>query len=230
MIRDWIETLIGLPDHVWDAYAFAREPLAGKITPEMRLEFAKKSRNCALDYAHRVNYNPETGDLEAVVRAQGIKLDFDIGKDGGAYSMFAKFTVPDEISICRESAIETDALIEEENLFEMLGDVKTENVLLAHEFFHYFEFADPDAYTLKKHLLLWKLGPLKNESSIGALEEIGAMAFAQQLLGLAYSPYVFDVLMLYPDNQQRAKAVYDAIMTIADRQAGFGEAQERKEG
>ena len=218
MIRDWIAQLIKLPDCVWDAYAFAREPLSGKITPEMRLEFAQKSRQCGLDYANALDFHPGTDDLEALVRAKGVKLEFQNGESGGAFSFFAKFTVPDEIQIYRTSAMETDALIQSEGIFELIGDVKTEDVLLAHEFFHFFEFSDPEAYTRKKHLLLWKLGPIKNESSVGALEEIGAMAFARQLLRISFSPYIFDVLMLYPANQQRAKTVYEAIMTISQRQ------------
>ena len=216
MIRTWIETLLTLPDSVWDAYAFAREPLAGRITPTMRLEFAEKSRLCGLNYANAVNFIPDEGELAELVRSKGVKVEYQNSKSGGAYSFFAKFTVPDEISIYSASAMATDTLIESEGLHDLIGDVKTADVLLAHEFFHFFEFSDPDSYTLKKHLLLWKLGPFKNESTIGALEEIGAMAFAQKLLKLPYSPYIFDVLMLYPANQQRAKAVYDAIIAISE--------------
>ena len=216
MIRTWIETLVTLPNSVWDAYAFAREPLAGKITSAMRLEFAEKSRLCGLNYANTVDFTPGEDDLAELIRSKGVKVEFQNSKSGGAYSFFAKFTVPDEISIYSASAMATDALIESEELCDLLGDVKTADVLLAHEFFHFFEFSDPDSYTLQKHLLLWKLGPLKNESTVGALEEIGAMAFAQKLLNLPYSPYIFDVLMLYPANQQRAKAVYDAIIAISE--------------
>ena len=216
MIREWIKTLLGLPDAVWDAYAFAREPLAGKISPSRRLEFAEKSRQCGLAYTDALDFSPDTDDLQSMVRSKGVKLEFNDGKSGGAYSFFAKFTVPDEIIIYSTAAAATDALISSEGLSDLIGDIKTADVLLAHEFFHFFEFSDPDAYTLQKHLLLWKLGPFKNESTIGALEEIGAMAFAQKLLKLPYSPYIFDVLMLFPSNQQRAKTVYEAIITISE--------------
>jgi hypothetical protein len=78
--------------------------------------------------------------------------------------------------------------------------------------YHYLEHSLPGIYTAQKHIVLWKIGPLKNQSRILCLEEIGAMTFAKTLVGLNCSAYLFDVLMLFPRNPQRAKELYTNYM------------------
>jgi len=61
---------------------------------------------------------------------------------------------------------------------------------------------------------LFRVGRWENRSRIRCLAEIGAMAFAQTLAAMACSAYVFDVLMLYAGNPQRALQAYQGIRRV----------------
>jgi hypothetical protein len=106
-------------------------------------------------------------------------------------------------------------MIEENGLSSITGNVKTEDLLLAHELFHFYENRMPDAYINQKHILLFKIGRFENRSKLICLAEIAAMAFAGTLTELPCSPYLYDVLMLYSRNPQRGKQQYEQIMKIA---------------
>ena len=208
---------MGLPAQVWDYYAFTREILAGKLTCSEKMDHAEKSRQCGRKLAKDLRdlYREET--VEELANLIGVSVDYIQSNSGNAYTEFARYYHPGRVTIYIDNANNTDMLIEQEGLREIIGAVKTADVLLAHELFHFMEFSQPDIYTMRKHILLWKLGPFKNESTIACLEEIGAMEFCKQILGLDYSPYVFDVLMLNACSPQRAKLVYDAIIASANQ-------------
>jgi hypothetical protein len=116
--------------------------------------------------------------------------------------------------IYEDNARATDQCIQEEGLEDFVGMAHTADILLAHELFHFYEFSRPSLYTTQKNLRLWKIGPFHNDSAVPCLGEIGAMAFARELLGLKYLPYVFDVLMLYPSRSRQARRVYEHIITL----------------
>ena len=75
-------------------------------------------------------------------------------------------------------------------------------------------FRSPELFTARKLVTLWKLGPFENRSRILCLEEIGAMAFTRELVGLKCSAYVYNVLMLASSNPARAQKLYERIMRI----------------
>jgi len=217
MIGHWIQQLAVFSVSDWDKYAFAREPLAGKVSVGCRVEMGENSRQCGQTFARQLRQTYGNASVKQMAASEGAEVTYLSKTGADSYILFAKYTEPKDILIYRSCAKATDDLIDQEGLRHLIGPVQTEDVLLAHELFHYLEFSCPDAYTLQKHLLLWKLGPLHNKSSIRCLGEIGAMAFACQLLELPYSPYLFDVLLLYPFSPQRAKDVYDIMMASAGK-------------
>ncbi len=216
MIREQTERLLAFAERDWEKYAFSREALAGKLTPAQRYEFYQKSTTCGVRLARELRMAHGVRTIEEYAALCGVrprKLPLD---NSGSYTVFARFTEPDEIIIYTDNARQTDERIDSENLRDLLGDFETENVLLAHELYHYLEDRRGDLFTSQKHLLLWKLGPFRNESGIGCLSELGAMAFAKELCALQFHPYVLDVLMLLPTNAQRAGLVYQSMVAWSE--------------
>lgn len=218
MIGEFARELLGQTDEDWLNYIFAREPLAGRLTQERRRELYRGAQKCGGDFARSLLEKYGALPVWEIALREGAKVRREKISPEGAYTEFAKFIEPDEIIIFTDNAQATDDLIDAQGLREMIGEVKTQDVLLAHELFHLLEFRDPGAFTMRKHLLLWKLGPIKNESRVGCLEEIGAMECARVLTGISFSPYLFDVFMMYPANPQRAKMVYDSILALRKRE------------
>jgi hypothetical protein len=95
-------------------------------------------------------------------------------------------------------------------------------MLLAHELFHAMQLRSPDLYVNRKHIRLWKIGPFERYSALLSLEEVAAMAFAETLLGLTYTPYVYDVLMLLPQATMEARKLYDRLQQMNEEVSPCG--------
>ena len=214
MIRDFIERLNKLTEADWCRYAFSNEPLSGKITPEERLQYFRKAAECGASLA--ISLKERYGELPVKEYAarKGINVNYDETVYDGIFTMFAAYIHPNDITVFRRNALATDRLIAENGLAGIVGSVKTEDLLLAHELFHYYENRMPELYIHQKHILLFKIGRFENRSRLICLAEIAAMYFAKTLTDLPCSPYLYDVLMLHACNPQRAKQQFDRIMRI----------------
>jgi len=50
-----------------------------------------------------------------------------------------------------------------------------------------------------------------------AFSEIAAMGFAQEIMGITYSPYIMDVFLLYGYSPEEASGLYEEMMVCAGR-------------
>lgn len=66
--------------------------------------------------------------------------------------------------------------------------------LVAHELFHHLERTKFGEVYKKFQILAWEVGPFKRYKVIRRISEVAAQAFTQRLLGLEFSPRVFDYL------------------------------------
>jgi hypothetical protein len=220
MIRKMAEDLAGLDDEVWMRYAFSREILRGRIDNAKRKELWEGAAACGRELAGAMMEKQDGLSVRRRAENAGAAVRFITAGKEKRYLSFAEFTEPDDIVIYEDNARATDQCILEAGLEDVVGMVHTADILLAHELFHFYECSRPGLYTMQKNLRLWKIGPFHNDSTVACLGEIGAMAFARELLGLNYAPYVFDVLMLYPANPRRARSVYEHIITLCGEYAG----------
>ena len=125
------------------------------------------------------------------------------------------FVNPNKVTIFKDSVDKAIDLIDKENLQELFNNVNIEEILLAHEIFHYIEEHNrDDMFTQTEKIRLWKLGPFKNDSNIVCLGEIAGMAFAKELLQLSYSPYILDSFLVYLYYPKVAYELYKEIMNI----------------
>ena len=110
----------------------------------------------------------------------------------------------------------------EKKLERFLPGLQIEPLLMAHELFHGIEYKKRKTiYTQTEKIELWRR-PFSNKSKILCLSELAAMAFAQEMLELPFSPYVMDVLLMYSYHEEAACALYEEILEAAG-------IQERKE-
>jgi len=215
MIREYVETLASYSEEQWVRYAFGREPLAHKLTKAKHREFYEGATQCGLEQAAILRGEWGEAGVRELAGKMNVRLKVDTTITDGMFTTFATYSMKDGITIYADNARLTDELILQYGFEELTGGVKTEELLLAHELFHHVENHTPDLYILKKHILLFKLGWFEHRSRLFCLGEIAAMAFAKELTGLPCSPYLFDVLMLYPKNPQRAGQQFAMMQNIA---------------
>lgn len=218
-IEQMIPALIALPPEVYGAYAFRRDPIQGRFDRQQRKELIARALACGREQAEE--YRRRFGALRPseIARRLGLKLDSPSIPEGGGRVLFAQFTEPDRISVyqdCLDRAAET---IRRHHLASLLGHAELREVLIAHELFHELEYREGERlFTRSYRVRLWKLGPFVNDSRLGCLSEIGAMAFAQTLAGISFPPNVLDVLLVYGYQPEAACALYTEICTLSAKE------------
>lgn len=203
--------LRAMTDPQWGRYAFSREPLEGKFTPEQKDAYTAKANACGAEWADRIAARYGSRDPWVIAGAMGLTVKTPATPAGGGQVLFAQFVQPDEITVF------TDCLDKAETMGDALpprGEL--ERIILAHELFHAVEEQNPDTvYTRTERIELWRK-PFSNKSSIVCLSEIAAMAFAKQLLGLPFNPYALDVLLVYPYDAGAACGLYEEIQELTN--------------
>lgn len=213
MLRD----LAGIEPVAWYKYVFSREPLNGKFTDEQRISWMEHALECGKEYAKKVMAEYKSDDPEVIAKAMGMKVSYPSYPEKTDRVLFAEYRVPDSICIYMDAVRKAKKLLEKPEISEVLTDrLNVSKLLLAHELFHYVEekYKD-DIYTKTEKIRLWSVGPLHNDSTIIALSEIAAMAFAREITGIPYAPYVMDVFLVYGYSPEEASGLYEEMMEFA---------------
>ena len=209
-LAEMAETLAGITDEQWGRYAFSRAPLEGRFDRQQKLEYTKAANACGKEWAARMMETYQTRSPRELARKMGMKILTPDTPAGGGQVIFAQFVQPDEITVYMDCIRKASRLAEESGCVLLEKD-RLFNVLLAHELFHAVEEQHADEiYTRTEKVELWRK-PFSNRSSIACLSEMAAMAFARELLGLACSPYMLDVLLVYAYDKEAAWGLYEEI-------------------
>ena len=215
-LPEMIRVLHGLTDDQWGLYAFSREALKGRFSTGERLQMAAESAACGRAEAARLRETHGPLPPLEYARRMGLKVEFPDRPIGGSFVIFAQFSPPDQVRVFRDALDKAGALLAEYPGLPVQSVEQVSDVLLAHELFHRVEEERRDQlYTRTKRVELWKLGPLKNASPVSCLSEIAGMAFAKELCGLDWSPYLLDVLLVYGYNAGAAANLYQGILRVA---------------
>mgnify|MGYP000845358957 CR=1 FL=1 len=212
MIRSRVEELLLLDEGAWRRWAFRREPLRRRI-PDRDLEaLCGRAEDLGRRTARDLRAEFPGSAPSGIAGALGLRILERTGEGEYGGTLFAFYDEADSITLFRDKAEGADRLIAEEGLGGLLGDASVPEVLIAHELFHVLDRSrkDPDSPLL----LPGRPGPFRTRRPVRALEEIAAMEFARELLGLPCTPWIFTVVLLYPSDPSGAEAVYRGMRGI----------------
>lgn len=131
--------LRSLDDRQWGRYAFSREPLEGKFTPQQKDAYTAAANACGAEWADKLAAEHDTRDPLTLCGELGLKLKTPATPAGGGQVLFAQFVQPDEITIF------TDCLDKAETLGGLIpARAKLQSIILAHELFHAVEEENPE--------------------------------------------------------------------------------------
>ena len=211
MIKEYIYSLLSIEQYVWIDYAFLKESFGRSLDNIQKQNYSSRASKCGVELAHAIKNKYPNKSLIQCVKLEGADIELSEPEQNGIQKVFATFTEPNEILISKSISERTDQLIHTHGLSTVLGNVATFEVLLAHEFFHYLESKHSNIYTKQNHLTLLNIWKLEYKVPIPCLQEIGAMAFTKEFLNLPYSPYLYDILMIYVDNPKGAEKLFNTI-------------------
>ena len=212
-VRTWCENLLKLTEKDWCRYALEKEPLREKVK-DGYFPYYYDAVCCGKQQAALMQSDNAGKSVWELTREFGVKLEKKKFGSAGSAVMFACYYEPDRIELYSDNAARTQMLIKELALEDLLGSFSIEEVLLAHELYHVLAYQKPELYTSRKLITLWKLGRFSRRARLISLEEAAAMSFAKELTQLGVSPYIMDVLMLYPHSPELAEKLYQKLMRI----------------
>ncbi len=216
MLAGWARGLLALDEAALVRIAFRDEPLRGKLTSAMKQSLYEGARAEGEARAALLQENGGALSLDEAAAHWGVQVRDSRGSAAAGLGLFAVFHEPATIEIDVQNAADTDEALQKAGVYKALGAVPTREILLAHELYHFLEFRDGAGFTAQKHVTLWRLGRFAYKSSVPRLQEIAAMAFAQKAIGLACSPWLYNVFMLAPHNPQRALALFESMTGKAE--------------
>lgn len=222
MIKRWCQELSCFPEEVWISYAKSREPLTRLVSLEEYTSHFHAARKCGMDLAHKARQQWGVISCQEMAERLGVRVERLPMPDGDGMLTFAMYHEPDLIQVFTDNAAATETLIRESGGSEFLGEVDICEMLLAHELFHAMQVQDPHLYVNQKHVRIWKIGPFVRWSALLSLEEVAAMAFAEELLGLNHTPYIYDVLMLLPQATLEGRKLYERLQQMNEEASARG--------
>ncbi len=214
-----MEDLAAIPDEDWFRYAFSNEPLNGKLNDTQRENYARQFRACGQEYAQKLMREYNTNDPTQLARALKMDISYPDYPEKTDRVLFAEFREPKSIRIYMDAVQRARKLLNDEAVRAVLTErLDVSNLLLAHELFHFVEEAHKaDIPTRTEKIELWHIGAVRNRSVVIAFSEIAAMAFAKEITGIPYAPYLMDVFLVYGYSPQEASGLYEIMMSDAGR-------------
>lgn len=213
-----LEDLVQNDDISWGKYAFSRENLNGKFDDEQRRELTLKAVECGTEYAIKYREKYGHADPSRLADKMGMLVEYPSMPQNTDRVLFAEYKVPNKINVYMDGVKKGYETMNEPGVKDILYGLNISKTLLAHELFHFVEEENAKTiFTKTEKIDLWAPKPLRNRSGISVLAEIAAMAFAKEITGLEFSPYVLDVLLVYGYSPEDASGLYEEIMQLAGK-------------
>lgn len=212
-LKTMLMNLKEIPSVRWADYAFSREILREKISPEQRKVMEKDAYDCAVRYAKQFREQfPEESVLQ-IAEKLGLLIQHDRSQSCGVWTVFAEFRPPDTIVLYDDCIEKAALLLADMEISQLLQNVNLGEVLTAHEIFHWIEMRDEKFIpTRVAKVAVYPHFLFKNYSTPRYLGEIAGMEFARKMLGLNYCPFLLDIFLTYACNKEKASDMYLEIM------------------
>ncbi len=213
MLKQYVETMFSLDSIALQRVAYINESQSHLLSSEEKQSLLLQAEACGKSMASSLKQKYGDCNIEKLITECGGKINKMYELPDSDYTLFAFFELPNNITINMANIEKTEEIIKGNDLETLIGKVSVRDVLLCHELYHLLESQNGnDSFIKQKHACAFSLGKFKLMRRVNCLEEIAAMAFASELMKITFSPYVFNIIMLYAFHpEQSAKVMADYI-------------------
>ncbi len=210
-----VRKLCAIEKQDWWKYAFSREPLDRIFCDRQRQAMYCQAVCCGEQMAREFRQQHPGIVPSALALKLGLKIEHPEIPQNSHHVLFAQFAEQGVIRIFTDGINKGRQLQESLAPSSPLKDVSIDEVLTAHELFHFIELENPSIWTRSYRVTLWKLGFIKNTSPVFVLSEIAAMAFAAEFCNLDFSPFVLDAFLVYGYSPKAGSALFCEMLEAA---------------
>lgn len=204
MSREVIKEILEVPDGKWWESIFRRDPMYDRLDNFQKAHFTDYGLKCGLDYAIHIKDRYQDKQLSEIVEILGIDIQHKMTYGIDGLLVFAQFSSPKTITLFMRNLELFNDYIKKIQVSDILLSLNPEELLIAHELFHFFEENDPKLKQTDVRFQSFKLGPIELTSKLIAVSEIAAMNFAKEITNSVVNPCVLDILLQLPHNYERA--------------------------
>ncbi len=213
-IKTQLKKLLSLDQKIFARYLVSRDPIQGKIpTNEIDEIIDNSIKSGEFEAKKLLSKYGNTPPLEI---AKKLKLNVQLEKRQGTmdFIYFGLFESPKDITIYQDNIKDATDILEQlkANYFKVSFD----DIVLAHEIFHYIEHHNTSLYSNTRQINLWSLGKLyTHKSPLICPGEIAGMSFAKTLLNLDFDPTILDYIFLVAFDYDKADNLYKRIINYS---------------
>lgn len=207
-VKEKVIELIKIPNDALSLYLLNQDRFKHKLSLETKKDIIVQSINEGTIQAQLLRQKYPKYQVKDLIEALDIKLVYLNETNPEDYIMLAHY-FDNTITLYQENINKLTLFIKELDI-DILNHINITDIILAHELYHYLEDQNQDLYTNNVKVKLFKY--FKKTVSISSACEIGAMAFAQSLLDLSFSPIIFSYPTIYIFNPLNSEPLYQTML------------------
>ena len=206
------------PEPFWREIFFRSAAARGRSWDSLR-SLGRRAYGCGRAYGRSLA--PGGASPSELCRAAGLHVRALSAPPLPHMELFGLFDPPDSVFLRQDLLDRCDRYRSDSGLDAALGPVRTGDVVLAHEYFHFLEERDRKTIFTRTHTE--PSGLLGRRSHLPPLSEIAAMSFAQELLGLHWTPLLLDCILLSLSDRRSAYSLLERLEGFAAETSGWPE-------
>lgn len=211
MIKESIKELLTIDEETYGYYQLSLDPLKNKLPVNEIKYVIGESITCGKMLASEMK--KKFGNISTLELADNLSLKVTEKPKNNSleYVYFGTYQPPSQITIYKENISQGTELVRSLELTDF-QNVDFEEIILAHEIFHYFEENNSELFINQYEIKLWSLLSYTRRSKLISPSEIAAMAFAKAWLELDFSVNILDFILLYPFNKELAESIKEDML------------------
>lgn len=210
IIKNQLSKLISLDQEVYCRYLVSTDPIQGKIPEDEIDEIIRSSIDCGKVEAEKLLKKYGNVAPSEIASNLNINVTYKDKQGLADYVYFGLYESPRDITIYEGNISEATNLLKKLKINYF--DTDFNDIVLAHEIFHYVEYHDTSLYSNTRRIKLWSIGKLYiHTSPLICTGEIAGMSFAKTLLGLDFDPNILNYVFLVTHDFAQADKLYRRI-------------------
>lgn len=211
--KEKFEELLMIDDYVYSLHSTYEDPISNKIGKVDRKEIVTRSNEVGKRLAKKVALESSKADIKELIDLNNIEVVIKKEIEHTEFVYFGTYDSGGPITLFVGNIKKIKKILNDEKI-DWISIEKVNQIILAHELFHYYEDVYPDLYTNVKEIDLWNFGPYTRQSKLICPGEIAAMAFTKELLGLDYNPEAINYLLYSSVNKEKGEMFFNNILSI----------------
>ena len=204
------------PDDVFWHYVMMRDPYWKHLGEAQRRKVMHDSVHCGSQSAGY--FSDVRLPIRTLCADAGIQISIYEDVPQSNREIFALFEAPSTIRLRPDLIQETQAKLDTAEYRALLGTFQLEDVMLAHELFHFLErIHKKTIYTQTEKTTTISIGPIHVRKRLTMSSEVAAMAFVQSLLGLPWNPYLLDAIIVSRTDPQATDGILTTWQTLREQ-------------